>query len=139
MGREHVIPQFVARIKAHQQLPDPIPFKIQGTGRQTRSFVFVDDFIDGVMLVLRQGVHLGIYHVGTMEEVTIAELAQLVADACGRRIKVLPGPPAEGGANRRCPDITRMMELGYQPKFTLREALPGVVRWYAQQESKADE
>lgn len=131
MGREHVIPQFVARMKTLQQNPaNPIPFTIQGTGSQTRSFVYIDDFIDGVMIVLERGEHRGIYHIGTLEEVPIATLAGLVAEHFGRPIKIVPGPPAEGGTNRRCPDITRMMKLGYQPKFSLQEALPGVVRWY---------
>jgi nucleoside-diphosphate-sugar epimerase len=131
MGDEHVIPEFVARMKALQTHPtNPIPFSIQGTGRQTRSFVFVDDFVDGVMLVLERGEHLGIYHIGTLEEVSIETLAQLVAEHYGRPIQIVPGPPADGGTNRRCPDITKMMKLGYRPNFTLREALPGVVRWY---------
>ena len=131
MGAEHVIPQFVARMKALQShSTNPIPFAIQGTGRQTRSFVFVDDFIDGVMVVLERGEHLGIYHIGTLEEVSIEALARMVAEHFGRPIKIVPGPPADGGTNRRCPDITKMMKLGYQPNFTLREALPGVVRWY---------
>ena len=131
MGDEHVIPQFVARMRALQTHPtDPIPFSIQGTGLQTRSFVFVDDFVDGVMLVLERGEHLGIYHIGTLEEVSIEALARLVAEHYGRPIKIVPGPPADGGANRRCPDITKMMKLGYRPNFTLREALPPVVRWY---------
>ena len=131
MGQEHVIPQFVARLKALQQHPShPIPFTIQGTGRQTRSFVFVDDFIDGVMIVLERGEHRGIYHVGTFEEVAIESVAAIVAEHFGRPIQIVPGPPADGGTNRRCPDITKMLKLGYQPRFSLREALPGVVRWY---------
>ena len=131
MGAEHVIPQFVARMKALQSHPtDPIPFTIQGTGLQTRAFVFIDDFIDGVMLVLDGGEHLGIYHIGTLEEVSIETLARLDAEHFGRPIKIVPGPPADGGTSRRCPDITKMMKLGYRPNFTLREALPGVVRWY---------
>ena len=131
MGDEHVIPQFVARMRSLQNhRTDPIPFTIQGTGLQTRSFVYVDDFVDGVMLVLERGDHLGIYHVGTLEEVTIETLARQVAEHYGRPIKIVPGPPAEGGTNRRCPDITKIMKLGYRPQFTLREALPGVVRWY---------
>lgn len=133
MGHQHVIPQFVFRMKALQPHPaDPIPFPVQGTGTQTRSFVFVDDFIDGVMLVLERGAHLGIYHLGTLEEVTIATLAHLVAKQYGRPITIVPGPPAEGGTNRRCPDITKMMSLGYRPKYTLRDALPAVVQWYDQ-------
>jgi nucleoside-diphosphate-sugar epimerase len=131
MGDEHVIPQFVARMKAMQAHPtNPIPFIIQGTGLQTRSFVFIDDFIDGLMLVLERGEHLGIYHIGTLEEVSIETLAHLVAEHYGRPIKIVRGSPAEGGANRRCPDITKMIKIGYRPNFSLREALPAVVQWY---------
>ena len=96
-----------------------------GHGTQTRSFVFVDDFIDGVMLVLERGEHLGIYHIGTLEEVTIETLARLVAEHYGRPIKIVPGPPADGGAKRRCPDITKIVEARLPAEFTLREALPG--------------
>jgi nucleoside-diphosphate-sugar epimerase len=95
--------------------------------------VFVDDFIDGVMLILDRGEHLGIYHIGTLEEVTIETLARLVAERYGRPIKIVPGPPAEGGTKRRCPDISKIMKLGYRPQYTLREALPDVVRWYDEQ------
>lgn len=131
MGTEHVVPQFALRMKALQHHPaDPIPFPIQGTGHQTRSFVFIDDFIDGVLLVLDKGEHLGIYHIGTGEEVSIATLASMVAGCYGRAIEIVPSPPAEGGTLRRCPDITRMTTLGYQPRFGLGEALPIVVRWY---------
>jgi nucleoside-diphosphate-sugar epimerase len=131
MGEEHVIPQFVARLKALQAHPtDPIPFPIQGTGMQTRSFVYIDDFIDGVKLVLDRGEHRGIYHIGTAEEVSIESLARLVAEYYGRPIRIVAGPPADGGPNRRCPDITKMMKIGYRPSVALRDALPRVVRWY---------
>ena len=109
---------------------DPVPFPIQGTGEQTRSFVYVDDFTDGVMLALEQGEHLGIYHVGTLEEVSIRELAGKVAQCFGRRIEVVPGSAPEGGTNRRCPDIAKIARLGFAPRFTLNDALPTVVRWY---------
>jgi nucleoside-diphosphate-sugar epimerase len=133
MGTEHVIPQFAVRMKALQSHPtDPVPFAIQGSGGQTRSFVFIDDFIDGIVIVLDRGAHLGIYHIGTAEEVSIESLARQIAACFGRAIEIIPGPPADGGALRRCPDITRMMQLGYRPHVMLRDALPGVVRWYAE-------
>jgi len=96
----------------------------------------VDDFIDGLMLVLAHGEHLGIYHVGTMEEVSVAALAHMVAEHFDRPIEIVPGPPAEGGTNRRCPDITKVMKLGYRPRHLLRQTLPGVVRWYDENLSK---
>jgi nucleoside-diphosphate-sugar epimerase len=133
MGHEHVIPQFLMRLKQLCKEPDdPIRFPIQGTGKESRSFVFVDDFTDGLMRVLEQGEHLGIYNIGTMEEVTIERLAQLVADYYGRRIEVVPGELTRGSTARRCPDITKLSRLGYQPRYSLREGLAITARWYDQ-------
>ncbi len=99
MGWEHVVPQLVLRMKAQCQesAADPLPFTIQGTGEETRAFVFIDDFIDGLMLVLKQGEHLGIYHIGTMEEVTIADVTHQIGRYFGRQINIVPGALAKGG------------------------------------------
>ncbi len=131
MGFEHVVPQFALRMRSlKDSTADPVPFPIQGDGRQTRSFVYIDDFTDGVVVAMNQGDHLGIYHVGTLEEVTMSELAEKVGQCFGRRIQVVPGKLPEGGTNRRCPDIAKISRLGYAPKFTLDAALPQVTRWY---------
>ena len=131
MGWEHVVPQFVLRMKELCRQPkDPLPFPIQGTGAETRAFVFIDDFIDGLMLAIARGEHLGIYHIGTREEVTIADLARLVGEHFGRRIEIVPGNPASGGTARRCPDIAKMSRLGYSPRYTIRDGLSIAARWY---------
>ncbi|NEP56755.1 MAG: SDR family NAD(P)-dependent oxidoreductase [Symploca sp. SIO2G7] len=131
MGWEHVIPQFVLRMKALcQEETNPIQFKIQGTGEETRSFVFIDDFIDGLMVVLEKGEHLGIYHIGTMEEIAIAQVAHLVGEYFGRPIEIVRGELAKGGTPRRCPDISKLQALGYQPKFSFRDGLPIIAKWY---------
>jgi len=131
MGREHVIPQFLMRMKELCKKPDdPIRFPIQGTGEESRSFVFIDDFTDGLMTVLEQGEHLGIYNIGTMEEIQIERLAHFVADYYGRRIEVVPGELARGSTARRCPDITKLRMLGYQPRYSLRDGLAIIAQWY---------
>ena len=131
MGWEHVIPQFVLRLKALAAAgSSTIRFPIQGTGEQTRSFVYIDDFIDGLMVMMKAGEHLGIYNVGTEEEVTIAELARLVAACFNKHVEIEPGPPAKGGTNRRCPDISKLRALGYEPKVSLREGLSITAKWY---------
>jgi nucleoside-diphosphate-sugar epimerase len=133
MGYEHVIPQFALRMRGlRDSAEDPVPFPLQGSGEQTRSFVYVDDFTDGVMLALDRGEHLGIYHVGTLEEVTMRDLAERVGESFGRRIRVVPGEAPKGGTNRRCPDISKIAALGYAPRFRLSDALPLVTRWYDQ-------
>src|SRR5215471_4380061 len=77
MGWEHVIPQFALRmnVAAKKQPSGKLKFELQGTGKETRSFCFIDDLVSGVMVMREKGEHLGIYHVGTGEEVAIAELA----------------------------------------------------------------
>jgi nucleoside-diphosphate-sugar epimerase len=131
MGWEHVIPQFVLRMKdACLQAADPVLFPIQGTGKQTRSFIFIDDFIEALMLVIEKGEHLGIYHVGTMEEVTIEALAGEVARYFERPIAIVPSEPAPGGTSRRCPDIRRLTALGFVPQLTLRDGLHSTATWY---------
>ncbi len=133
MGFEHVIPQLAMRAnEAIQKTPAgrPVPFEIQGDGSQTRAFIYIDDFTDGLMAVLHQGRHLNIYHIGNPEEVTIKSLVQKIFKFLGREVHIVAGPEAPGSTPRRCPDITKLMALGFQPKIPLDEGLPGVVEWY---------
>ena len=92
--------------------------------------MFIDDFIDGLMTVMEKGEHHNVYHIGTMEEVTIESLAKMVGDYFGRRVAVVPGEPAPGGTERRCPDIHKLASLGYVPKWPLRDGLTVTARWY---------
>ncbi|AWK86317.1 NAD-dependent epimerase/dehydratase family protein [Azospirillum thermophilum] len=133
MGWEHVVPEFVRRAVAAVDLAPTglVPFPIQGDGSQTRAFVHIDDAIDGIVTVVERGEHLGIYHVGNPEEVSIAELARQTVACLGREAEVLAGPPAPGGTDRRCPDISRLTALGFTPRIPLAQGLPGVVDWYA--------
>ena len=131
MGYEHVIPQFALRMSSLKNTPgDPLDFPIRGSGEQTRSFVYIDDFTDGVMLALAKGEHLGIYHVGTLQEVTVSYLAECMGRTFGRNIRVVPGETPKGETNRRCPDIRKIAALGYAPKYTLESAMPAVAKWY---------
>jgi nucleoside-diphosphate-sugar epimerase len=133
MGWEHVIPQFVLRMRTlcETSTNGPIRFPIQGTGKETRAFVYIDDFIDGLLLVLEHGAHLGIYHVGTMEEITIEMVALEIARYFNRQILIAPGEAVPGGTLRRCPDISKLMQLGYRPKVRFRDGLPVAAKWYA--------
>ncbi len=132
MGVEHVIPQFALRLSAlaASQLTGRLRFEIQGSGTETRSFCFIDDLVAGIMVMRVRGEHLGIYHVGTTEEVTMADLAQRIAHASGREIELMAGPPAAGGAPRRCPDISKLARWGYTPRVTLDEGLKPTLDWY---------
>jgi nucleoside-diphosphate-sugar epimerase len=131
MGYEHVIPQFVGRLQQLSKHPaNPLPFEIQGTGSQTRSFIYIDDFTAGLLLVIDRGEHLGIYHIGTMNEVSIGSVAQEIAGQMGLKIKLVPGPELKGGTLRRCPDIGKLLSLGFKPHYSLKDGLKPTVTWY---------
>lgn len=131
MGWEHVVPQLILRMRElSRRGVDPVPFPIQGSGQETRAFVHIDDFTEGLMILLERGQHLNIYHVGTTEEISIASVAREVGRYFGRNIVIVPGRPSEGGTARRCPDISKVAALGYRPRISFHEGLPAVARWY---------
>lgn len=133
MGWEHVIPQFVLRMKnLCESCGETISFPIQGTGKETRAFVFISDFTDGLMLMIDKGENLGIYHIGTQEEITIEQVAHQVARYFGRTVELAPGELAAGGTPRRCPDIAKLAALGYRPKCSFKEGLAVTAGWYDQ-------
>lgn len=134
MGYEHVIPQFIQRMQESVQKSDanPLPFPIQGTGEETRAFVYIDDFTDGLMLAIEKGDHLGIYHIGTQDERSIADVARLVGAYFGRELDLVAGELQKGGTARRCPDIAKLQQLGYQPKISLSEGITKTTDWYVQ-------
>jgi nucleoside-diphosphate-sugar epimerase len=82
MGWEHVIPQFVLRMKdlCEKESNQRLEFPIQGTGKESRAFVFIDDFIEGLVIAIEKGEHLGIYNIGTGEETTIENVAMMIGD-----------------------------------------------------------
>ena len=132
MGWEHVIPQFILRMKeiCSKSKDKTIKFPIYGTGKETRAFVFIDDFIDGLMLVIKKGKHLGIYNIGTQDEISIEKVAVEVGKYFGRKVVIVPGKHAEGSTKRRCPDITKLKKLGYKPKIAFQKGLEITANWY---------
>lgn len=134
MGWEHVIPQFILRVKEQMSnLMDDIgkiDFLIQGSGNETRSFIYIDDFTNGLMILLEKGEHNQIYHIGTEQEVTINNLAENVAKYFNVNLNIIPGDLARGGTVRRCPDVTKIKKLGFMPSVTLDNGISKTSYWY---------
>jgi nucleoside-diphosphate-sugar epimerase len=139
MGWEHVIPQFALRAAAATRgaAGRTVDFAIQGTGLQTRAFVHVDDFTDGLMRVIAHGQHLTVYNIGSDEEVTIGDLARRIVGMFGYAATLRPSAAPTGGTDRRCPDIARLRALGYAPRLNLNDGLADVVRWYTENAARA--
>jgi nucleoside-diphosphate-sugar epimerase len=134
MGVDHVIPQFALRMMELKGRK----FPIQGTGKETRSFCYISDCIDGLMRLYGQGEDREVYHLGNpFEEYAIEDLALEVADWFGVEIDVIPGELPKGSPTRRLPDISKLAELGYDPKVSLVEGLRATLRWYSESQQVA--
>jgi UDP-glucuronate decarboxylase len=105
---------------------------IYGDGTQTRSFCYVDDLIDGLtrLMEVQEGVS-GPINLGNPVEISIKELAALIAEMTNSASPILYRPLPADDPIQRCPDITRACKvLGWQPKVPLREGLERTVAYF---------
>ena len=102
-----------------------------GTGKETRSFIFIDDFIEGFNLLLSRGKHLNIYNIGTSERISIKKLAYKIAKTLKRKIKVSSKiSAARGSPTHRCPNISKLKKLGFKKRYNLNLGLKKTADWY---------
>ncbi len=128
MGNEHVIPEFLNRFKGLKKKQ----FKIQGTGKEIRSFIYIDDFINAFDLILKKAKHLEIYNVGTSERLSINKLAKMIANLLKKDIKIKKSQIREGGTKKRLPDIKKLKKIGFKQKFKIKEGLKKTIKFYYQ-------
>src|SRR5665213_1502036 len=99
------------------------PLTIYGDGSQTRSFCYVDDLIEGILLLSRSDEHLPV-NIGNPNEFTILECAHAVLEVTESKSELRFLALPEDDPTRRCPDITKArVLLGWEPRVTLQEGL----------------
>lgn len=132
MGFDHVVPELTKKlvVLAKDTDGEPVALPIKGDGSATRAFIYIDDFVKGVLLLLNRGEDGSIYHIGTSEEVTISQLAHEIGRSLGCQVELVPGPVPEGETPRRAPDIALMQSLGFAPKTSLAEGVRRYVDAY---------
>jgi nucleoside-diphosphate-sugar epimerase len=106
--------------------------EIWGDGLQTRSFLFVDECIEGTTRLLRSSFQ-GPVNIGSNEMVSINQLAGMIADIAGKTIHInhIPGPQGVRGRNSDNRLISK--ELGWEPSASLRAGLEVTYAWIEQQ------
>jgi dTDP-glucose 4,6-dehydratase len=99
------------------------PLTIYGDGRQTRSFCYVDDLIEGIVRLARSDEHLPV-NLGNPDEFTILECAQAVLEVTGSKSELRFEDLPEDDPTRRCPDIGKARTLlDWEPRVNLIEGL----------------
>jgi dTDP-glucose 4,6-dehydratase len=99
------------------------PLTIYGDGKQTRSFCYVDDLIEGILRLSRSSEHLPV-NIGNPVEFTILECAQAILDLTGSKSELRSEPLPQDDPARRRPDISKARALlGWEPRVSLNEGL----------------
>jgi UDP-glucose 4-epimerase len=123
-GEAGVVAIFIRKFLSHEQ---PI---INGNGRQTRDFVFVEDVVEANLAATGQEVH-GIYNVGTGQEISINDLFRNLVELTNATCKEVHGPAKKGEQARSVIDATKIRhELGWDPKVELKEGLHRTVAFF---------
>ncbi|XP_010938386.2 UDP-glucuronic acid decarboxylase 2 [Elaeis guineensis] len=103
------------------------PMTVYGDGKQTRSFQYVSDLVEGLMRLM-EGEHVGPFNLGNPGEFTMLELAKVVQETIDPNARIEFRPNTEDDPHKRKPDITKAKELlGWEPKVSLRHGLPLMV------------
>jgi dTDP-glucose 4,6-dehydratase len=119
-----VLPNFVYQVFTRQ------PLTVYGDGRQTRSFCYVSDLIEGIYRLLSADEHDPV-NLGNPEEITILEFAERVRAAAGADLPIAFRPLPTDDPRRRCPDITKARRLlDWEPRVKLEEGLRATLEYY---------
>ena len=126
----HVIPAMIRKCVEAKEARSP-EIVLWGDGSPTREFLYVDDAAEGLLLATEQYNEDQPVNLGSGQEITIRELAEMTAAETGFRGKVVWDKTKPNGQPRRCLDVSRAKEwFGYEAKHSLREGLRKTISWY---------
>jgi nucleoside-diphosphate-sugar epimerase len=118
-----VVSTFIRQTLRREQL------SVFGTGKQTRSFCYVDDLVKGITGTMDSEIH-GPINLGNPNEFTLLELADVIGEVLNTPIELLHMPLPQDDPQQRQPDISyAKAELGWEPRIQLAEGISRTVEW----------
>jgi len=119
-----VVPNFISQALNNE------PFTIYGNGKQTRSFCYVSDLVDGIYKVMLSNIHSPI-NLGNPNEFTMIELAEVVSKVAGIPVKTIDKPLPPDDPKQRRPDILKAKkEINWEPVVQLEEGISKTLEWF---------
>ena len=126
-----VVPNFIDQIMQGKSLT------VYGDGKQTRSFCYVLDLVDGITRLLFSKLN-GPVNMGNPREFTIMEFAKLILKISGSKNKIIYKPLPKDDPKQRRPDITlARTRLGWEPKIRLEEGIQKTMQWFMENKQKS--
>ena len=129
LQNSHVLPALIR--KFHEaKAANASEVVIWGTGTPLREFLHVDDMADAAVFLMRNYSEEQFVNVGSGEDLSIRDLAGLVADVVGYSGRIVNDASKPDGTPRKLMDVSRLRAMGWAPRIGLREGIEGVYRWY---------
>lgn len=131
----HVIPALMKKLHEARVSRSPA-VQVWGTGTPKREFLLVDDLADACLFCMQQQHDYDLLNVGSGEEVSIKELAGIIAEAVGYAGRIEFDPAMPDGTPRKLLDSSRIRQLGWRPKVALRDGIRETYQWYLKREQE---
>ncbi|MEA3192954.1 MAG: GDP-L-fucose synthase [Betaproteobacteria bacterium] len=125
----HVAAAMLVKVHAARERGEK-SMRIWGTGQPKREFLYVEDLADALVFLMRNYSGEGHINVGTGEDITIRELAELVAGIAGWSGSFEYDPSKPDGMPRKVMDVSRLRALGWSAKTPLERGLRAAYEWY---------
>jgi len=131
----HVIPALMKRFH-EAKMKGTAEETLWGTGQPLREFIYVDDLADALLFLMENYHSPDIINVGTMQEITIADLAQTIANVVGYKGQLKLDTSKPDGAPRKCLDSTKLQTMGWKPRTGLQQGLDLMYQYHFQTSDK---
>ncbi|MCK8114086.1 GDP-L-fucose synthase [Anaerosoma tenue] len=105
---------------------------VWGTGAPLREFLHVDDLADAAVFLMENYDEEEIINVGVGEDISIGDLARLVAEVVGFEGEIVFDTSKPDGTPRKLLDVSRLFDMGWRPKFDLRSGIEDAYRWFVE-------
>jgi GDP-L-fucose synthase len=128
----HVIPALIRKFDDARR-EDRHEVEIWGTGQPMREFLHVDDLADACVFLMDNYDDLEHINVGTGQDLTIRELAELVRDVVHPDAELRFDTTKPDGMPRKVLDVSKLNSLGWKPSISLRDGVESTYRWYLAQ------
>jgi GDP-L-fucose synthase len=136
LEHSHVLPAMIRKMHEAKVRGDAV-LRLWGTGTPLREFLHADDLAEACVLLLERYSQPGHINVGSGEEVTIRDLAGLVAQVTGFAGRVEFDPAMPDGTPRKLMDVSRIRALGWKPRISLADGIRDAYAWYLAHHAEA--
>jgi len=129
LNTSHVLPAMIRKFHEAKQ-NDHAPVTLWGSGLPMREFLFVDDMAKAVVFALENKLPDYLYNIGTGEDLTIKELAEIIQEITGHQGEIIWDSSKPDGTPRKLMDVSKMHELGWKHQVDLKDGIQKTYNWF---------